>query len=170
MTWRQALPRSTASLSFLRSSFMSTSTTWGSHSASASAADRFSSAVQSAPSRAALDRARAFACRGRCWVCLFCRWHPWQPAFVGRFAQRFRFGGRCRSRWPFCGLCLSSVEPCLFVIPGEDPGSSVEHCLLQRPAVRSGSRLKAQMTKRKVKLHRAESIGWGSYKMPGISL
>jgi len=36
----------------------------------------------------------------------------------------------------------------LFVIPGEDPGSSVEQCLLQRPAVNSGSRLKAGMTKK----------------------
>ena len=48
----------------------------------------------------------------------------------------------------------------LFVIPGEDPGTSVEHCLLQRPVVHSGSRLKARMTK-KFKLHRAESIRGG---------
>ncbi len=59
----------------------------------------------------------------------------------------------------------------LFVIPGEDPGSSVEHRLFPRPVVDSGSRLKAGMTKKqdrddkkqgwddkgKLKLQRAES-------------
>jgi hypothetical protein len=39
----------------------------------------------------------------------------------------------------------------LFVILGEDPGSIVEHCLLQRPTVHSGSRLKAGMTDREVR-------------------
>jgi hypothetical protein len=46
----------------------------------------------------------------------------------------------------------------LFFIPGEDPGSSVEHYLLQRPTVHSGSRLKAGMTKKKFKLHHVKSI------------
>jgi hypothetical protein len=43
------------------------------------------------------------------------------------------------------GLCCVP----LFVIPSEDPGSSVEHCLLQRPAVHCGFRLKAGVTERK---------------------
>ena len=52
----------------------------------------------------------------------------------------------------------------VFVIPGEDPGSSVDRSPLQRAAVRSGSRLKAVMTKKELvhgifKLHRAGSIG-----------
>jgi hypothetical protein len=58
------------------------------------------------------------------------------------------------------GLCFYP----LFVIPGEDPGSIVEHCLFQRPAVHSGSRLKAGTTKKlgrddkeELKLQRAES-------------
>ena len=37
----------------------------------------------------------------------------------------------------------------MYVIPGEDPGSSVDRRLLQMSAVRSGSRLKAGMTKKK---------------------
>jgi len=52
----------------------------------------------------------------------------------------------------------------LFVIPGEDPGSSVDHRPLQWATVRTGSRLKAGMTekqgrddKEKLKRQRAES-------------
>jgi hypothetical protein len=40
----------------------------------------------------------------------------------------------------------------VFVIPGEDPGSSVDCRPLQRSAVRSGSRLKAGMTKNKARM------------------
>ena len=47
----------------------------------------------------------------------------------------------------------------IFVIPGEDPGSSIDHCYLQIPAVCAGSRLKAKSDKLKAKSDKLEAKG-----------
>jgi hypothetical protein len=42
-------------------------------------------------------------------------------------------------------FCLSNEDP-LFVIPGEDPGSILQHCPLRSSLGHSGSRIKSGMT------------------------
>ncbi len=44
---------------------------------------------------------------------------------------------------------MSSQAKTIYVIPGEDPGSTAQSCPLQTPVACSGSRLKAGMTKPK---------------------
>jgi hypothetical protein len=42
-------------------------------------------------------------------------------------------------------FCLSNEDP-LFVIPGEDPGSILQHCPMRSSLSHSGSRIKSGMT------------------------